>query len=388
MAPAVTTARSRRRIRLGDLRGHGGASGGGRRFGRGVTALLVMLLATGMFSEGPTPQANATRPGIAADAAPATTTAAATFPGRNGRIAYTKWWEVEGTPGPDLRFDVFTVRPDGTGNKRLTFSRGSGNPRWAPVGGRIAFERAGAVWVMQGDGSRQQKLVTGELVGWMPNGGRILVVRDFDTYGGSHTDPTWLLYSLSTGAVQQLPIDLPLATGPLYPPYDDDSEWAFVTNEPALSPDGTLLAVVLERNEDTGDGYGYQYFGSIFTVRLDGTALSRVGSYYHPNITSVGWAPGGDELVYQVHDSRFSCLDALWSIRLDGTAGRVDIDEWCAKNYPVWSPNGKKIAFVGGINARVLPPGIHIANPDGSRVRTVLRAEGVYRGQLDWRALR
>ena len=168
------------------------------------------------------------------------------------------------------------MRPNGIGNKRLTFSHDARKPIWSPSGGRIAFQRAGAVWVMRSDGAGKEELTDGQLVGWLPTGGRVLVVRYADQ---PEVDPSWVVHVVATGAEEQLPIDLPLVDDP-DPPYPDYSEWKYAT-DPTLSPNGELLAVMLWRyDDDSSSGYPY-YFRSIFTVRLDGTELTRVPLYAH-----------------------------------------------------------------------------------------------------------
>src|SRR5687768_13308775 len=119
---------------------------------RGLTALLAMVTAAGVMAGSATPQAGATHSGAAAEAGAAA---------GNGRIAYTKNWEVRHQPGPNERSDIFTVRPDGSGNQRLTFTRNASRPKWSPNGTRIAFERPGEVWVMNADGSAKQRLTEG-----------------------------------------------------------------------------------------------------------------------------------------------------------------------------------------------------------------------------------
>ena len=57
--------------------------------------------------------------------------ASATFPGKNGRIAFT------------ANSDVYSVNPDGTGLTQLTPNDGrfaaASLPRWSPDGQRIAY---------------------------------------------------------------------------------------------------------------------------------------------------------------------------------------------------------------------------------------------------------
>src|SRR5262245_4263954 len=85
----------------------------------------------------------------------------ATFPGRNGRIAFRRFFNDEQTWGA-----VFTIDPDGTDERQVTFPPEGyvdRNPDVSPDGRRIAFEREGVdcgpdcsydeVFVVDADGS-------------------------------------------------------------------------------------------------------------------------------------------------------------------------------------------------------------------------------------------
>ena len=77
--------------------------------------------------------------------------------------------------------DIYTVRPDGSGRKALTFSRGvDSDPAWSGDGKRIAFEtnRNGNIDIYSVDGAgRTQQLTKGPLdeqdPAWSPTGNRI-----------------------------------------------------------------------------------------------------------------------------------------------------------------------------------------------------------------------
>ncbi len=56
--------------------------------------------------------------------------------------------------------DVYTIHPDGTGLKQLTFDQGSGAPSWTSDGKILYFARAGR-WLMDADGSNQTKVWLG-----------------------------------------------------------------------------------------------------------------------------------------------------------------------------------------------------------------------------------
>src|SRR6266516_1024749 len=80
--------------------------------------------------------------------------AKATFPGRNGKIVFSRR-VVDGN------FEIFSMNPDGSGQTNLTQNPASDNdPAGSPDGRRIAFSRyAGGnadIFVMNADGSGQK----------------------------------------------------------------------------------------------------------------------------------------------------------------------------------------------------------------------------------------
>jgi Tol biopolymer transport system component len=94
--------------------------------------------------------------------------------GAAGLIAFSSSYATPENP------EIYVVRPNGTGLKRLTFTKGDahelgddGFPAWSPDGRRIAFSSnrtgEGELWIMNADGSGQRRLAG--LKGrddWMP----------------------------------------------------------------------------------------------------------------------------------------------------------------------------------------------------------------------------
>ena len=110
--------------------------------------------------------------------------AIASFPGRNGRIAFST--DFSNRP------QIYTIKPDGTGSRRLTnvpAGSAAGSANWSPDGTRIAFTigvRQGEemvdnrIWVMDADGSNKQQLTdqpgfVDQGPSWSPDGSRITV---------------------------------------------------------------------------------------------------------------------------------------------------------------------------------------------------------------------
>jgi Tol biopolymer transport system component len=104
-------------------------------------------------------------------------TASATFPGANGRIAFST-----ATSG-----NIHTIRPDGTNNQLLT---SGASPSWSADGHRIAFTRQVdkaqvAIFTMRADGRNVRRVSHGRFSagapGYAPNGHRILYERSTST---------------------------------------------------------------------------------------------------------------------------------------------------------------------------------------------------------------
>jgi dipeptidyl aminopeptidase/acylaminoacyl peptidase len=91
------------------------------------------------------------------------------------------------TPGNIDRTAIFTIRPDGSGERQLTNGTSSeGFPAWSPDGRLIAYAAADRLWTMSSDGSNPHPL-TGSRCGvpcvfdfapsWSPDGQHIAFVR-------------------------------------------------------------------------------------------------------------------------------------------------------------------------------------------------------------------
>jgi TolB protein len=213
------------------------------------------------------------------------------------------------------------------------------SPVWSPDGRRIAFvsRRDGkALYVMNADGSGLRIVARVEALttpAWSPDGREIVYGRNG-------------VYVMNADGSGQ-------------------RQLARRGSAPAWSPDGRRIAFVIT--------------GKLYVVNADGsghrtlTRLGRGGSG-----ASLAWSPDGRKLLLVVKSiSAPGCgyCSRLWVLNADGSGlrdltrnlgGSRGFGAWPASDA-VWSPDGRKIAFVRS-NTR---HGVYVINADGSGVRNL-----------------
>jgi hypothetical protein len=213
----------------------------------------------------------------------------ATFPGRNGLIAYV----VACCDGSDTtEYETKLVAADGTRSRSIGIQ--ASRVAFSPDGARLLWgdDYGGGLFVRRADGRGQVRRISradAYSAAWSPNGKSIVSVR----YGVFSGRPRLWVRKRGRGK--------PLTAG-------DNPSWS-VRGEIAF--------------EDLT--------GGISVIGADGSNLrSVVLSAAHPD-----WSPDGRQLAYTV-------AGAVWTVRADGTDRR----RLHAGYSPCFSPDGHKIAYI------------------------------------------
>jgi Tol biopolymer transport system component len=133
--------------------------------------------------------------------------------------------------GPDWSTHaIYTIRPNGAGERRLTPALGpaGGRPAWSPNGPRIAYSFKDAIWTINTNGTNAQPITNCRLPcisdadpAWSPTGSKLVFVREQEHRISSHHYlNTYRLdvVQLSTGDVRLLTPKLRMASAPAWRP--------------------------------------------------------------------------------------------------------------------------------------------------------------------------
>jgi Tol biopolymer transport system component len=300
----------------------------------------------------------------------------ATFPGTNGRIAFSAFRERTDS------LEIFTATRDGGDVRKLTSNPGhfSVTPDWSPDGQRIAFDRrtfaggkrVGQIYLMNADGSALARLTRGP---------------------GLHANPSWspdassLAIRTSWGAGRALRgIWIIPASDPDGVTVEDARRLTSVPAgvkfdaEPQYSPDGS--SIVFTRFKTARRS-------AIHRINVDGTGLERL-TPWRLNASDPDWSPDGERIAFDSGDfgGRTGGGGNIYVMRADG-GGRTRLtdrprfragERFDVVNNPVWSPSGTNIMYTHFLPERGV---LAVMKADGSDKHVVLDRPR-FANKVDW----
>ena len=237
----------------------------------------------------------------------------ATFPGVNGKIAFTS--ERDGNR------EIYSMNADGSSQTRLTNALSTDQePDLSPDGTKIAYIcNSNAICVMNSDGSGSTQIVSSGVndnPSWSPDGTKIAFDRLV-----SGVDKIHVVNANGSG-------DISLAGSSGLK--DHDPDW---------SPDGTKIA--------------FSIAGAIDIMNSDGSGATLLTNGQNPS-----WSPDGTKIAFTNNGN-------IATIKLDGT-GLAQITTTGLDSWPSWSPDGTKIVFNRFVSGTVQNYQIYTINADGS----------------------
>ena len=313
-------------------------------------------------------------------------TASATDPGKNGPIAFRRYFDTQQTWGA-----VFTMRPDGTGTRQITQPpRGTvdDQPAWAPDGSLLTFFRCPSggtchVYVVAPDGSGLTPVGTPCVVGanettcpddseasFSPDSKQLAIVRATGSVKRDSGGEEWIEHS----AIVILNRD---GSGPrvLYQAAAFSGDLGY----PVFSPKGSQ--VLFER---TPSGFApHAHHRAIFFIRSDGTHLRRLTPWAENDGDNPDWSPDGNWILFHSHVDDPINQSQIFIIHPDGT-GRTQLTHFAAGTHvasSVFSPDGKWIAFSKGPEGGNID--VWVMRLDGTHLHRVTHSK-LWESAPDW----
>jgi Tol biopolymer transport system component len=279
-------------------------------------------------------------------------------------IAFSRMTYTSIVP-PSIAGQICTVRVDGTQMRCLgDTSARDGLPVWSPDGKHIAFvsnrDESTQIYVMNADGSNVVKQTTISegvwLPAWSPDGKQLAFI--------GKRNPTFIdLYVLTIEGTE-----LQMVQG----------DYRF-PDQPVWSPDGKYIAFVAMA--DKGDGW-------VYVVDTDGSDVRKLGQTWAVDSMPVSWSPDSKHIAYIGHHNY---VFGVYVVSVEDGVPRHMVDLYAPDAFadelipdaPVWSPDGKRIAFLGIYDLGAFTTDIFLINPDGTDLRRVTTSD-LLKANLAW----
>ena len=241
--------------------------------------------------------------GRSASSAPLESTKLATAPGKNGRIAFRRWFDSNETTGA-----IFTINANGKGERQITPRKagvGDDHPDWSADGSRLTFDRCMAdvpcaVYTVGANG--------GNLTRVSPpcseSGPDVTTKCEEGSHPSFLPDGSGIVFGRATGTVKAFPIG---------------GDWIEHSEIAVRNTDGSNLRVLVASKPYEGD------------------------------LNDAQFAPDGKRFLYVRTNSpatKPAGRSAIFVANADGS-GEKQITPWSldAGDGPDWSPNGRLIVF-------------------------------------------
>jgi hypothetical protein len=271
-------------------------------------------------------------------------------------------------------------------------------PPTAPPTGKIAFERAGRILVVDSYGGNGYALIDGLAPSWSADGRKLVFQRpaclDWSLPPYTNCDDVWRMNADGSGLSPITNYEWVLDQDPVWSP--DGSRVAFVRfvhgpdqsylvvadadppsalwseavlsvwwpfSRPTWSPDGNRIAFTCQGNPPRWE-FDICVVSAERNLGYSGSGTHGVDNLMNDTWadSDPAWSPDGAWIAFTTNRESTDGRSSIAIIRPDGSG----FTRLAPGSRPAWSPDGSRIVFVGEADA----PGLHVVNADGrGRVR-------------------
>ncbi len=240
------------------------------------------------------------------------------------------------------KLQVFTISPDGTGKKQLTFEGENGRPDWSPDGKRIVYISitSGGVWltVMDVNGLNKKLLTEGVAPDWSPDGKQIAFTREDQ----NRVPQIWAMNADGSN-VRQLTQSNTTKIAPSWSP--DGTEMVFIMPKNPTSPGDPQPEIGIMN----ADGTNERILTTADRINTDG-----IGGFCETanDANAPSWSPADNKISFW--SGIENQYGQVWVINSDGTGSKQLTEDCNHRNSddPSWSSDGKKVIFSTGRSGR------------------------------------
>lgn len=263
---------------------------------------------------------------------------------------------------------IYTMNPDGTDIRATSSDNFTSDlyPAWSPDGSKIAFSSNQSdkyeIWTMNADGGNRVRLTDLKSLSgmpkWSPDGSKIVFIcrRIISGTGLPYTD----IFAMNADGSGRQQLTDCIALAAQAGPKGEDEAISYWNGAPTWSPDGSKILFSTNRDGDGSTAIWY-------TMNPDGSDQRKLGLFTNVDGSQADWSPVNNKIVF-VRGS--AAKGDIWV--MDGwlpfplLTARKLTDNIDNNRSPVWSPDGRQIAFYTDTNGK---QDVYIMNADGSNLR-------------------
>jgi len=266
---------------------------------------------------------------------------------------------------------IWMTRWDGSRTLQLTnrANESESTPRWSPDGRSLAFissrgdeKENDQLWIMERDGGEARKAaeIKGSVIdyAWSPKGRQMaLIIQDPDPDEAANA---------AAGAV----IPSPPKPGEPTPPTSPPNEKADTAGDTAKEKDKRPKPIVIDRFQFKQDVVGYlgKQRQRLWLLDLDSGTLRRLATGDYDEALPA-WSPDGSRVVFvsdRSEDPDRAYDDNLFVVNASAPASAPQAlttfegsdNNPDSESYPVWSPDGRSIAYLQAGPVKLLGYGV------------------------------